>query len=236
MQYGPIEMLSKDDERYLLRSLSTEDAQETITLLAEAYAQSPYLTSYPDEWRVTVAEEEHYITTYTNNPRELLLGAFSADTLIALANLSARGSGDKLAHRGACSILVASEHQDTGVGRALMHQLLRAARSFGYEQLELELVKENSAAYALYRSLGFERYGELERGFRNRDGSYETLVLMVLPFYSSTSLHSASLKPTSTRSSVINSGRLTSIPSVLNSASIASVSMVGTWSFSPICR
>jgi RimJ/RimL family protein N-acetyltransferase len=50
----------------------------------------------------------------------------------------------------------------------------------GYSQLELEVVAENRAALALYKSVGFEEYGRNPRGFRSRTGGWQELVLMRL--------------------------------------------------------
>ena len=50
----------------------------------------------------------------------------------------------------------------------------------GYTQLELEVVAENRAALALYKSVGFEEYGRNPKGFRSRTGGWQELVLMRL--------------------------------------------------------
>ena len=47
-------------------------------------------------------------------------------------------------------------------------------------ELELDAVADNTAALALYRSLGFIEYGRNPRGFRSRSGRWQELVLMRL--------------------------------------------------------
>ena len=45
-------------------------------------------------------------------------------------------------------------------------------------QLELEVVRENSRAIALYQAVGFAEYGRNPRGFRSRSAGWQELVLM----------------------------------------------------------
>lgn len=65
-----------------------------------------------------------------------------------------------------------------GIGRILTQTCIECAASAGYAQLELEAVKDNGRAVGLYKSLGFEIYGENERGFLSRYTGYQTLILM----------------------------------------------------------
>jgi ribosomal protein S18 acetylase RimI-like enzyme len=58
-------------------------------------------------------------------------------------------------------IAVAPAHQGRGVGRALMIDLVAAARTAGIEQLTLDARGDNESAFGLYRSLGFREYGRL---------------------------------------------------------------------------
>lgn len=57
---------------------------------------------------------------------------------------------------------------------------IECAKKAGYSQMELDVVKDNERAVRLYKSLGFTEYGENERGFKNREGEYQSVVLMKL--------------------------------------------------------
>ena len=46
------------------------------------------------------------------------------------------------------------------------------AKEAGYEQAELEVISDNQRAIALYRSLGFEKYGTFPDNVRYSDGTY----------------------------------------------------------------
>ena len=45
-------------------------------------------------------------------------------------------------------------------------------------QIELVVVSENIPAIKLYESVGFVEYGRNPKGFRNRQGKWQELVLM----------------------------------------------------------
>jgi ribosomal protein S18 acetylase RimI-like enzyme len=72
---------------------------------------------------------------------------------------------------------VRPEERRRGAARALMEALLDAARGT-VEQLTLAVVRDNVAAVALYRGLGFEVYGTEPRALKSEDG-YADEILMV---------------------------------------------------------
>ena len=53
-----------------------------------------------------------------------------------------------------------------------MQTVLDVARSIGYEQAELEVVSDNKNAIALYKNLGFEKYGTFPNYMKYSDGTY----------------------------------------------------------------
>ncbi len=73
--------------------------------------------------------------------------------------LVGHGSVDQLAGpRAHCMMLgisVAAEVQGLGVGDAMMHGLVDAARGFGARRVELQVYADNHRAEALYRKFGF---------------------------------------------------------------------------------
>ena len=53
-------------------------------------------------------------------------------------------------------------------------------KKHGYEQLELEVVAENTSAVALYKKAGFVEFGRNPKGFKSRISGYQELVSMRL--------------------------------------------------------
>lgn len=112
---------------------------------------------------------------------DFLLGAFADDQLIGIVAFG-REPGRKNRHIGSIyQMYVASEGRGAGVGRALMSELIARARAINaLEQLTLAVVVGNTAARALYVSLGFEVYGLQRRALKLDDGRYLDEEMMVL--------------------------------------------------------
>src|SRR5277367_2368912 len=71
------------------------------------------------------------------------------------------------------TIAVHEGHQRRGVGRALMNELLRWARSTPHlEKVELQVRSSNDRAIALYRSLGFVVEGRKTRRLKIAPNEY----------------------------------------------------------------
>ena len=95
--------------------------------------------------------------------------------VVGSAGFEAVGTKDKLRHRADFGIAVLRDYWGLGIGRALTQCSIVCARAAGYHQLELTAVADNTAAVALYRSLGFVDYGLNPMGFLARDGRYQAL-------------------------------------------------------------
>ena len=76
-------------------------------------------------------------------------------------------------HVARLTIAVHEGHQRRGVGRALLHELLRWARSNPrVEKVELQVRSSNDGAVALYRSFGFVEEGRKTRRLRIGPNEY----------------------------------------------------------------
>jgi L-amino acid N-acyltransferase YncA len=76
------------------------------------------------------------------------------------------GLGNHIAN---ASFMVAPHAAGRGVGRGLAEHVIAEARTAGYQAMQFNAVVEtNTAAVALWRSLGFEVVGTVPGGFRHR--------------------------------------------------------------------
>jgi [ribosomal protein S18]-alanine N-acetyltransferase len=69
------------------------------------------------------------------------------------------------------TIAVEAAMRGKGVGRALLAENLRQASNAGARAMFLEVDKDNAAALALYKRLGFVKVGERAGYYRRRDGT-----------------------------------------------------------------
>jgi L-amino acid N-acyltransferase YncA len=86
------------------------------------------------------------------------------------------------AHIGTASFMVSPAARGRGVGRALATHVVDWHREQGYRGIQFNAVVEtNTAAVALWRSLGFEIVGTVPGAFRHPEHGYVGLHVMFLP-------------------------------------------------------
>ena len=84
----------------------------------------------------------------------------------------------KMRHTASLAIVVRTEFQNMGVGRALLTELLRIADcDLMLVRVALEVAEENARAIHLYESLGFAREGLLRCAY-TESGRYKNIVAM----------------------------------------------------------
>ena len=85
------------------------------------------------------------------------------------------------AHIGTASFMVAPEARGRGVGRRLGEYVVAWQRDAGFRGIQFNAVVEtNTAAVALWESLGFEVVGTVPGAFRSPTHGYVGLHVMVL--------------------------------------------------------
>ena len=75
------------------------------------------------------------------------------------------------------NIGVAAGRQRKGLGRAMLREMLDAARKKNMRRVFLEVRPSNAAAIALYRSAGFGETGVRRDYYRNEDGSEDAVTM-----------------------------------------------------------
>jgi ribosomal protein S18 acetylase RimI-like enzyme len=110
------------------------------------------------------------------------LGAFEGERLVGMVSFW-RPAAVKFHHCGDITAMyVIPEARGRGIGRALLLEALSRARTLaGLEQVHLAVTSANTAARALYASVGFQNYGVLPRSFK-LDDIYLDQDLMTLEF------------------------------------------------------
>lgn len=171
----------KDGRTCVLRNGTEADGEALLGIFVLTHGQTDYLLTYADECTMTAEDEAGYLEEKAGNPREVEILAEVDGTVVGSAGIDCIDEKkEKVRHRAEFGISVDRAYWGLGIGRALTRACVACARKAGYRQLELDVVAENAAAMALYRSEGFVEWGRNPRGFLAREDRWQELVLMRL--------------------------------------------------------
>lgn len=107
-----------------------------------------------------------------STPGDTFFGAFDGGDLVGAVCLR-RHAGRKMAHSAELKALVVdSQRQRQGIGRALLAHLIDQARAAGLRQLTLSLTDGNGRAERLYDAFGFVLFGLEQAAFLLDDTYY----------------------------------------------------------------
>lgn len=170
----------KDGRECVLRNGVAEDAQTSLSVFRQTHEETDYLLSVPEEINYTVEEQAEYLRKKAESDSEIELIAEVDGKPVALGGLDKIHSRIKTRHRVDFGVSVIQEYWGLGIGHALLEACMECAEKAGYEQLELEVVADNSAAIALYESAGFVEFGRNPRAFKSPVSGWQELVMMRL--------------------------------------------------------
>ncbi|MDC3961568.1 GNAT family N-acetyltransferase [Polyangium jinanense] len=167
-----------DSDAPLIRNARPEDAPR-LAAAERAIARVPgRLAPRPDE--IDDDTIRRMIVDLEERGRGIFLVAERAGTIVGHALLESLSLA-VTSHVVRLTIAVHEGYQSQGVGRALMNELLRWARSNPrVEKVELQVRSSNDRAIALYRSLGFVEEGRKTRRLKIGPNAYIDDVYMAL--------------------------------------------------------
>jgi RimJ/RimL family protein N-acetyltransferase len=162
-------------EDLVVRQATPADAAKLVEL-AKAVGGEPegWLIS-DSEWR-SVGEERKYLRALRRYPHAAVFIAEVPEGIVGRLSI-ARDSHPASWHVADLGLMVAAGYRRRGVGRALLEEAVRWARSAGVLKLELHVFPHNTAALALYEGFGFVREGYRRRHYR-RSREYVDAILM----------------------------------------------------------
>ncbi len=150
-----------------IRILRAVDAEKYWSLRLEGFKtfSEAFATSYDE-----AIARENPIQQAANRLEAVgsyTLGAFFDGELIGIVTL-VQEMREKQRHRADIyGMFVKSNHQGSGVGKALMSEIINYARNLeGIEKVNLAVVSSNEGAKKLYSKLGFKVFGHEERALK----------------------------------------------------------------------
>jgi ribosomal protein S18 acetylase RimI-like enzyme len=161
--------------------LTADDVDAYWHCRLEALERDPTAFSSSVEDHLKLSREEILRRLTTDPANNFVLGVFVEGKLMGTAGF-VRETQPKSRHKGRIwGVYLNAKLRGQGIGRRMMQQLLeRAAKIDGVEQILISVTRTQSAAIALYRSLGFVSFGKESRALKI-GGRYIDEEYMMLP-------------------------------------------------------
>lgn len=180
MKIRPRKKKLKTGETVLLCSPTPEDAQGCADHANKVFGETNYLSWGANEREPLKAENEiDWIESYSNSERNFIITAKLDEKIVGIGSINVTSNKPRLKHRGNLAISVQKEHWHKGIGNEIMSLMVETARKLGYEQIELEVFKDNVPARSLYKKQGFVEVGDIPNAVKLSDETYVNLIYMV---------------------------------------------------------
>lgn len=160
---------------YNIRALAPEDLRDVneIRTMRGVMETIPTLFSEPLSHTKSVME------SFEKNDHMLAAEIYTetGNKVIGMGGLHV-ASKHRMRHCADISLIVHTNYQNLGIGKAILSQLLELADKWLLlKRVELEVAAENDRAVHLYESLGFEREG-VKKYATITDGRYTDIIVM----------------------------------------------------------
>ncbi|MGC9310817.1 MAG: GNAT family N-acetyltransferase [Candidatus Aenigmatarchaeota archaeon] len=163
-------------DKVVFRYPKFEDYGELLGYINEVVSEGAYLNTMKKKSK---KEEIEFVA-------EMLKKCENRQIVCLVAEVNGKVSGmanvDKLreaeAHAGTLGIALRKNARGKGIGKLLMETVIfEAKKSLKIEIVVLEVFAENERAIALYKKLGFRKFGTLKNGLKRR-GKYSDKIMM----------------------------------------------------------
>lgn len=161
----------------IIRKATVADAAEMLMYLKKLGGESDNLTFGTEGLGNDTAAEVEFLESRTDSSNCVTFVAERDGRIVGDASLDRMRS--RMSHRGSFGIGVLKEAWGCGIGSDLTEHIIAFARDNGFEQIELEVRRDNLRAIRLYEKYGFKKIGVFPRFFKI-DGEYVDFDFMVL--------------------------------------------------------
>lgn len=156
--FHPRYVTLKDGRAALIRFAEPRDAEALIDQINEVGAEEVYIMT--ERFSKSVGEEEEFLRNLDRR-ETLFLVAVLDGRLVGSADVC-RGAQSKNAHTASLGVAIRKEVRGLGLGRAMLEEMIRWAKSVGVRKLTLGVFATNESAIALYQQLGFAEEARLK--------------------------------------------------------------------------
>ena len=126
MHYHKIIMM-KDGRPCVLRNGTEQDGQALLDNFILTHGETDFLSSYPEDIRITAEQEAQFLKTKAESADEIELLALVDGIVVGTAGIDHINEKRKEKHRAEFGISIAREYWGLGIGRALMRACVECA-------------------------------------------------------------------------------------------------------------
>lgn len=167
----------KNGQSAVLKSPCVEDAEKLLNYIKKACGETDNLLRYPEEWNISVEQEEGWVNRLRSSPDTLAITCYVDGEVVGNCEISFRG-GMKTSHRATIAIAILKDYWNLGIGSAMFKELVAAAQKRGIEIMGLEFIEGNERAKHLYEKFGFRIVSERPNAFKLKDGTHLSEIYM----------------------------------------------------------
>ena len=161
----------KNGKTAVMKSPCIADAEKMLNYIKKACGETDFLARYPEEWNITVEQEESWVTRLRSAPNTLGITCYVDNEIAGNCEINFK-EGIKTSHRAIVAIAILKDYWNLGIGSSMFEELIAAAQKRETEIIELEFVEGNERAKHLYEKFGFRIISEKPNAFKLKDGTY----------------------------------------------------------------
>ncbi|OOE12694.1 GNAT family N-acetyltransferase [Fictibacillus arsenicus] len=161
-----------------IRPVRVEDAEAVLSIQREVVGEKDYFIAVSEEFNKTTEEYQEWIQKIIEHERETMFVAEIEGKVVGWIVFKSQ-ERKRMHHTGSFAIMLQKDCRNKGIGKLLIHELLRWAEEHPIiEKVSLGTFSTNTRAIELYKKLGFVEEGRKVNEFKFNENEYVDDVLM----------------------------------------------------------
>ncbi|WP_081111936.1 GNAT family N-acetyltransferase [Bdellovibrio bacteriovorus] len=170
---------SKNGREVTLRNPSLKDAEALVKFGVMANSETKCMVTLPEEFTITVADEEKWITKLNESENSLAVVAEINGSIVGMIDFHGRSNRKRLAHTGVFGMALYPEFRNEGIGQMLIEALISWAETHKViRKIGLAVFSTNISAIHLYKKMGFVEEGRRFREVQLSPGEFIDDIMM----------------------------------------------------------
>jgi RimJ/RimL family protein N-acetyltransferase len=166
------------DQKTHIRPVRVEDAEAVLSIQREVVGEKDYFIAISEEFNKTTEEHQEWIQKIIEHERETMFVAEIEGKVVGWIVFKSQ-ERKRMHHTGSFAIMLQKDCRNKGIGKLLIHELLRWAEEHPIiEKISLGTFSTNTRAIELYKKLGFVEEGRKVKEFKFSENEYVDDVLM----------------------------------------------------------